>query len=71
MTAMLRYFEQQSAPDARERLARHAPAILAASPAAMAGFFARVRRDYGGIDGYIDSLGMTDAIAKLRGALLD
>jgi len=71
MAAMLTFFEQQSAPDARERLARHAPAILAASPRAMAGFLARVRREYRGIDGYIDSLGMAGAIAKLRGALLE
>ena len=70
MTQMLDFFKETT-PEARERLERHAPAILAAEPAAMAGFLARVRAAPGSFDGYIESLGVKSAVPLLRDALLD
>jgi protein-tyrosine phosphatase len=69
MAAMFEFFTRSS-PDARERLERNAPAILAADPDAMRGFIARLRASYGGFEGYVDSLGVASAIPHLRSALL-
>jgi hypothetical protein len=70
MAQMLEFFKENT-PEARERLEQHAPAILAAEPAAMAGFLARVRAAHGGFAGYVESLGVESAIPFLRDALLD
>jgi protein-tyrosine phosphatase len=70
MTQMLEHFKETS-PEARERLERHAPAILAAEPAAMAGFLARVRAAHGDFAGYVESLGVAATVPSLQAALLD
>ena len=69
MAAMLEYFER-SAPDARERLRQHAPAILAADPAAMSGFLAAVRAAHGSFGEYVASLGVETSVPYVQAALL-
>jgi hypothetical protein len=69
MAAMLDYFER-SAPDARERLRRNAPAILAAHPAAMSGFLAAVRATHGSFEEYVASLGVESSVPQMQAALL-
>src|SRR5215207_9166898 len=52
--AMVRLVDHYTSayPDARERLRRVAPAMIAAEPDAMQRFLAGVRADYGSFDGY-------------------
>jgi protein tyrosine/serine phosphatase len=69
MRAMLEWLQGSSA-EARERVRHYAPAILAAEPAAMRLFLARLRADYGSFDGYAEALGVGDAVAYVRGALV-
>ncbi len=58
-------------PDAHERLATLAPALLIADPAIMQELFRGLRREHGSIEQYIASLGVESAIPYLRSALLD
>ncbi|HUI48514.1 MAG TPA: tyrosine-protein phosphatase [Acidimicrobiia bacterium] len=57
-------------PEAGERLARIAPAMVAADPLAMASFLEGVRGDYGDFEGYAESIAAGDAVRGLREALL-
>jgi hypothetical protein len=69
---MVRFVDhlQRAYPDARERLVRIAPAMIAADPEAMRGFLADLRAEHGSIEGYIDDLGMAAAVPYLRANLL-
>ena len=71
-TAMQQLIEhyQRSHPDAREQLARVAPAMVAAHPEAMAAFVEGIRSDYGSFDGLAAAIGAPDAPARIRAAIL-
>jgi hypothetical protein len=51
-------------------LDRFLPALLSAEPDTMRCFLALVRREFGSVEGYLASLGLTSAAAYLRAALL-
>jgi len=70
--AMVRLVDhlQRSYPDARERLDRLAPALIAAEPEAMRGFLLRVYTEFGSFADYLDALGMAPAVPYLRENLL-
>ena len=57
-------------PDAGDRLARVAPAMVAAHPESMAEFVAGIRRDYGGFEEYAEAIGAGRAAPAIRAALL-
>lgn len=57
-------------PDARERLDRVAPAMLAADPQSMQRFLATLRAEHGSFEGYVSDLGMASVVPYLRGTLL-
>ena len=61
---------QRTNPDAREQLARIAPALVAAEPATMHGLLQRLYADYGSIDGYITELGLATVVPYLQANLL-
>lgn len=71
--AMVRFVDhlKRTYPDFNERLVRIAPALIAADPAAMRGFLARLRAEYGSFDHYVTDLGMTTAVPYLRANLLE
>lgn len=52
-------------------LDRFLPALLSAEPETMRCFLARVRLQFGSVEGYVAHLGMTSAIGYLRDALLE
>jgi protein-tyrosine phosphatase len=54
-----------------ETLARFSPAIRSAEPVTMEVFLAGMHDRYGTFDGYFATLGLTDTVASLRGALLE
>jgi protein-tyrosine phosphatase len=70
--AMVRLLEHLKAeyPDAAEEVERHAPAVLQVMPETMEEFLAALGSGYGGYDALADSLGVTDAVARLRRAVL-
>jgi hypothetical protein len=70
---MVRFVEhlEQRFPDARERLARLRPALVAADPATMRWLLARLLAEHGSFEGYLDSLGMAPVVPFLRANLLD
>jgi protein-tyrosine phosphatase len=61
---------QRTYPDARERLDRVAPAMIAADPDAMRGFLLRIYAEFGSFEDYLDALGMASAIPYLCANLL-
>ena len=52
-------------------LERFLPALLSAEPDSMRCFLARLRGEFGSVEGYVAHLGMTSAIDYLRDAVLD
>jgi hypothetical protein len=52
-------------------LERFLPALLSAEPGTMRAFLAGVRAEFGSVEAYVASLGMTSAIGFLRVALLE
>ena len=62
---------QQAYPDARERLDRVAPAMLAADPDAMRGLLLRIYAEFGSFEDYLDTLGMASAVPYLCANLLE
>jgi len=54
-----------------ERIERHLPAILTASPRTMEHLLDHVREKYGSFDGYARAIGAGDTIEPLRATLLD
>ena len=71
--AMDRLLERLKAeyPDAGEQLERFVPAILHVVPETMTEFLVGVRAEYGTYDELAASVGATDAVAVLRGSLLE
>ena len=63
--AMVHILERlrQDYPDARELVERYAPVILAVEPAAMAGFIAAVRSEYGSFEALADALGVASEVS--------
>jgi protein-tyrosine phosphatase len=70
--AMVHLLEHLKAeyPDSGEAVERHAPAILQVMPETMEEFLAATRADYGSYDVLAESLGVTDAVDRLRRAVL-
>jgi protein-tyrosine phosphatase len=71
--AMVRLVDhlQRTYPDARERLDRVAPALMAAEPESMQRFLASFRAEHGSFEGYLSDLGMASAVPYLRANLLE
>jgi protein-tyrosine phosphatase len=57
-------------PDAVEEVERYAPAVLQVLPETMEEFLASMRAEYGTYPALAEHLGVTDAVATLRGTLL-
>ncbi len=57
-------------PDAVEVVERYAPAILHVVPETMEAFLASLRQAYGSYEALAASLGVTEAVGRLRVALL-
>ncbi|HUC36171.1 MAG TPA: tyrosine-protein phosphatase [Acidimicrobiales bacterium] len=70
MVAMLEWLRTQYA-DSAESVDRYAPAVSSAHPEAMADFLAALRRDHGGFDELAASLGVSEAVDRLRDDLLE
>ncbi len=70
--AMDRLLERLKAeyPEAVEEVVRFAPAILHAAPETMEEFLSQLRADYGSYDALAASLGVVEAMDRLRSALL-
>jgi protein-tyrosine phosphatase len=70
--AMASLFERIKAdyPDAVETVERYAPAVLHVVPETMATFLASLRQDHDSYDSMAASLGVTEAVDRLRHALL-
>jgi len=69
MTRLLAHLHDRY-PDASERLAQVAPAMIAAEPETMALLLEGLRRDYGSFDAYAAHVGAAGAPPRLRRALL-
>jgi protein-tyrosine phosphatase len=70
MERMMSYLVE-TYPDGRSELERRASAMLASEPAAMHEFLATLRRQYGSLDGFVESIGVKSAARYLRSALLE
>jgi protein-tyrosine phosphatase len=57
-------------PDAVDEVERYAPAVLQVLPETMEEFLASMRAQYGTYPALAEFLGVTDAVATLRGTLL-
>ena len=70
---MGRLFERLKAeyPDSVEEVQRFAPSILKVEPETMEEFLASMRRQYGTYDALAGSLGVTEAVARLRPMALE
>jgi protein-tyrosine phosphatase len=71
--AMERMLEHllEAYPDGRSELERRASVMLASEPAAMHEFLATLRRQYGSLEGFVESIGVKSATEYLRSALLE
>jgi protein-tyrosine phosphatase len=70
MIALLERLKQEYA-DAVAEVERYAPAVISVSPKTMAAFLDTLERDHGSFDDLARSLGVTDAVTRLRTALLE
>ena len=70
--AMVRLLEHLKAeyPDSVAEVERHAPAVLQVMPETMEEFLADIVSRYGGYEGLAESLGVVEAVARLRQAVL-
>jgi protein-tyrosine phosphatase len=69
MQRMMSYLVE-TYPDGRSELERRASAMLSSEPAAMHEFLATLRRQYGSLDEFVESIGVKSAPQYLRAALL-
>jgi protein-tyrosine phosphatase len=71
--AMGRLLERLKAeyPDSVEEVERYAPSILKVVPETMEEFLSSMRNEYGTYDALADSLGVTEAMARLRPLVLE
>ena len=58
-------------PDSTEEVERYAPTILNVVPATMEEFLGTIRNEYGTYDALADSLGVTEAVARIRPLVLE
>lgn len=57
--------------DAADEVERYAPAVIAASPVTMDAFLASLAEEHGTFDDLAATLGVTDAVSRLRASLLE
>ena len=70
MERMMAYLVE-TYPDGRSELERRASSMLSSEPAAMHEFLATLRREYGSLDAFVESIGVKSAPQYLRLALLE
>jgi protein-tyrosine phosphatase len=70
MIALLERLKQEYA-DAVDEVERYAPAVISVSPRTMAAFLDSLEREHGTFDDLASSLGVTDAVERLRASLLE
>jgi protein tyrosine/serine phosphatase len=70
MIALLERLKQEYA-EAVAEVERYAPAVISVEPETMAGFLDSLRDKHGSFDDLARSLGVTDAVARLRASLLE
>jgi protein-tyrosine phosphatase len=58
-------------PDSVEEVERHAPSVLQVAPETMEEFLTAIRAEYGTYDALAESLGVTEAMARLRPMVLE
>lgn len=69
MVGMLEWLKKEYADDV-ESVERYAPAVTSAHPEAMAEFLRLLREEQGGFDELAGSLGVSDAVERLRSSLI-
>lgn len=70
MIALLERLKQEYA-DAVAEVERYAPAVISVSPRTMAAFLDSLESEHGTFDDLASSLGVTDAVSRLRESLLE
>ena len=70
MIALLERLKQEYA-DAVEEVERYAPAVISVAPETMAAFLDSLHAEHGTFDDLARSLGVTEAVTKLRSVLLE
>jgi protein tyrosine/serine phosphatase len=70
MIALLERLKQEYA-DAVAEVERYAPAVISVSPQTMAAFLDSLESEHGTFDDLASSLGVTDAVSRLRSSLLE
>jgi protein-tyrosine phosphatase len=70
MIALLERLKQEYA-DAVAEVERYAPAVISVAPETMAAFLDTIEAEHGSFDDLARSLGVTDAVARLRAVLLE
>jgi len=70
MVALLERLKREYA-DAADEVERYAPAVVNASPLTMDAFLDALEDEHGGFDRLAETLGVTEAVARLRGELLE
>ena len=71
--AMIALFERLKAeyPDSVEEVERYAPAVISVAPETMAAFLDALEDEHGSFDDLARSLGVEDAVTRLRASLLE
>jgi protein-tyrosine phosphatase len=71
--AMIALFDRlkQEYADSVEEVERYAPAVISVSPETMAAFLDSLEAEHGSFDDLARSLGVTDAVGRLRATLLE
>jgi protein-tyrosine phosphatase len=70
MVALLARLKAEYA-DAADEVERYAPAVISVAPQTMEAFLDSLHDDHGSFDQLATTLGITDAVARLRAALLE
>ena len=70
MIALLERLKQEYA-ESVEEVERYAPAVISVAPETMAAFLDSLEDEHGTFDDLARSLGVTDAVARLRASLLE
>ena len=70
MIALLERLKQEYA-ESVEEVERYAPAVISVAPETMAAFLDSLEDEHGSFDDLARSLGVTDAVSRLRASLLE
>jgi hypothetical protein len=70
MIALLERLKQEYA-ESVEEVERYAPAVISVAPETMAAFLDSLHDEHGTFDDLAASLGVTEAVARLRTSLLE